>query len=419
MKKIIVLMAFTICISSFLVLPDSLNAQESEEAAMQLNRAASLIEKGKLDEAIEQLQKIIEKNPNYAPAYSNLGAAYYGKGKLDKAIEATRKAIEINPNDKTTHGNLGNAYTDLKRYDEAIAEHKKAIELAPNDAKAYLNLGTAFYKKGNIEEGINQLKKAISLNPYHPLARKNLAYSYYEMKKWPEAIDELLLARDIDPWYPGVEESLTIILIKAYPDLEKCVNEKPMDPLSHYYFAYALEYKGKWKKAIEQMEKAIKLDRLKGEFYKGMALFYSSANRPKEAITALEECVRIDPSNWACYNALSSEYGKIGKPKEALDVMMKAISRSDINPNVASIQANLGIVYLINSEYQKSIEPLEKALSLIGRADPRIDLNLAGVYFELQKYDMAWRHTRRAERMGDPEASKLIKELKRVSKEPE
>ncbi len=416
MKKIIVLMTFTICISSVSVLPVLINAQESEEAKSQLNRAMSLIEKGRFDEAIDQFLKIVEKNPNYGLAYSNLGAVYYKRGKLDKAIEASRKAIEINPNDKAAHGNLGNIYTDLKRYDEAISEHKKVIELTPNDADAYTNLGTAFSKKGNTEEGVDQFKKAVSLNPHHPLARKNLGYSYYNMRKWPEAIDELLSVREIDPWYPGVEESLTITLKKAYPDLEKWANEKPMDPPSHYYFAYALEYKGKWKKAIEEMEKAIKLDRSKGEFYKGMALFYSSANKPKEAITILRECTTVDPSNWACYNALGAEYARLDKRKEALDLMMKA---SDINPNIVSIQANLGIAYLINSEYQKSIESFKNALSLSGRGDPRIDLNLASAYFEVQIYDMAWRHARRAERMGNPKASELIKDLRRVSKEPE
>jgi tetratricopeptide (TPR) repeat protein len=235
------------------------------------------------------------------------------------------------------------------------------------------------------------------------------------MKKWSEAINEHLLARDIDPWYPGLEETLTLILKQAYSDLEKWVNEKPMDPLSHYYFAYALEYKGKWKKAIEEMEKGIKLDRSKAEFYKGMALFYSSANKPQEAITALRECITVDPSNWACYNDLGAEYGRIDKPKESLEMMIKA---SNIAPDVTSIQANLGSACAINGEYQKSIAAFKKALSLSGRNDPIIELNLSFSYFKLQEYDMAWRHVRRAERMGNPNASEAIKELKRVSKEP-
>jgi len=65
MKKTIVLMAFTICISSVLLLPVLINAQESEEARIQLNRGISLIGKGGLDEAIDQFLKIITKNPNY------------------------------------------------------------------------------------------------------------------------------------------------------------------------------------------------------------------------------------------------------------------------------------------------------------------------------------------------------------------
>ena len=92
---------------------------------------------------------------------------------------------------------------------------------------------------------------------------------------------------------------------------------------------------------------------------------------------------------------------------------------ADINPNVASIQANLGATYASSGEFQKAIGPLEKALSLCGRDDPIINLNLAIIYFELKKYDMAWKHARKAERMRNPQAGNLIKELKRVSKEPE
>ena len=418
MKKSLLLMAFAVCISLALLLPVSINAQD-EEARAQLDRATSLLARDKVDEAIDQFLKIIEKHPNYGLAYSNLGAAYYRKGNLDKASEATKKAIEINPNDKSAHGNLGNVYTDLKKYDEAIAEHKKAIELSPNDAEAFLNLGVAFSRKGDTEEGVIQFKRAISLNRNYPAARKNLAYSYYLMKKWPEAIDELLLVRDMDPWYPGAEELLTVTLKQAYPDFEKWVDEKPKDPLSHYYLGYALAYGRKWKKAIEEMDKAIKLDRSKGEFYRSKALFCSSAKKPKEAVTALKECIAVNPSNWACYNDLSAEYGGMGKPKEALAVMTEAIARSDIAPNVVSIQANLGAVYATNGEYQKAIAPLQKALALCRRHEPLIELNLAAVSFELKQYDMAWRHVRSAERMGHPDARKLIKDLKKVSKEPE
>jgi len=86
---------------------------------------------------------------------------------------------------------------------------------------------------------------------------------------------------------------------------------------------------------------------------------------------------------------------------------------------IAFFQANLGIAYFENSEYQKSIESFKKALSLSGKGHLKIDYNLAVAYFELQIYDMAWRHARRAEGMGNPKASGLIKDLKRVSKEPE
>jgi tetratricopeptide (TPR) repeat protein len=95
------------------------------------------------------------------------------------------------------------------------------------------------------------------------------------------------------------------------------------------------------------------------------------------------------------------------------------INAADINPNITSIQAKLGAAYTMNGEYQRAVVPLEKALSFCGRDDSRICFNLALTYFMLKKYDMAWRHVRRAERIHNPQASIIIRELKKVSKEPE
>ena len=54
-----------------------------------------------------------------ASAYFNLGVAYVRQGKLDKAIEALQRSIDLAPDDAQAYHNL----------DEAIEAYENAEEL--------------------------------------------------------------------------------------------------------------------------------------------------------------------------------------------------------------------------------------------------------------------------------------------------
>ena len=350
-----------------------------------------------------------------AKTYTQLGIAHLQKGDFDKAIFYFNKAIELDPTNPMAHSNRGIAFCKMKQYDKAISDLDKALEIDIRDADAYNERGIAYFEKGQYDQAISDFNKAIEINPYHPLAWKNLGYGYYRMKKWPEAIDKLLIAKDMDEWGPGVEEGLHVTLREAFSDLRKWVNDKPMEPMSHYYLSYAHLYKGESDKALKEIDKAIEQDSSKAQFYKARGNIYFNQNKYNSAVADYERCGVLEPSNWACY----ASFGEIsalllGKRKEGLEAVTKA---NTINPEVISVQISLGNVYAKSKEFEKAVAAFNKALSL-GAKDPIIYFNLAATYFNLKKYDMAWRYVRVAERMGYPEARGLIKELNQVSKEP-
>jgi len=144
--------------------------------------------KGMYDEAVAELKKALEINPNDAHAHYNLGVAYSNKGMYDEEIAEYKKALEINPNYANAHCNLGAAYVEKGMYDEAIAEHKRAIEINPNDADAHYNLGGAYYGKGMYDEAIAESKKALEINPNYANAHYNLAVVYYYKGEYSLAI---------------------------------------------------------------------------------------------------------------------------------------------------------------------------------------------------------------------------------------
>jgi len=87
---------------------------------------------------------------------NSLGATHYEKGMYDEAIAEVKRALELNPNDADAHYNLGATHYEKGMYDEAIAEVKRALELNPNHPEAHYRLGVAYQDKGMYDKEIGQ-----------------------------------------------------------------------------------------------------------------------------------------------------------------------------------------------------------------------------------------------------------------------
>ena len=86
-------------------------------------------------------------SPN-AEAHRGLGEAFLDRGQIDQAIEQCRAAIAIDPANATAHFNLGVALAAAGRLDEAIGQYRQALECLPNYAAAHNNLGQALLLRG-------------------------------------------------------------------------------------------------------------------------------------------------------------------------------------------------------------------------------------------------------------------------------
>jgi tetratricopeptide (TPR) repeat protein len=135
----------------------------------------ALLQKGQVDEAVEQFQKALEIEPKDAEAHINLGNVLLKKGKLDEAILENQKALEIKPNYAEAHTSLGMALSQKGQVDEAVEQFQKALEIKPKDAVARNSLGIALAKKGQMYEAIEQFEEALRIRPDFSPAQHNLA----------------------------------------------------------------------------------------------------------------------------------------------------------------------------------------------------------------------------------------------------
>lgn len=169
-------------------------AERAYETAMQLspNVAAYTelselrLRRGKLAQAIEGFCSILSVCPDFDRVLLGLGNAYYRSGKLLEAKECFDRILQRNPESKEAWHNLGALSGYLREdiegehpYDHAEYCIERAISLDPNFATAFHSLGNVYKNQGQIEKAIDAYSKAAELDLSWPGALSSLCYASY------------------------------------------------------------------------------------------------------------------------------------------------------------------------------------------------------------------------------------------------
>jgi tetratricopeptide (TPR) repeat protein len=151
------------------------------------NRGAAFIAKGDPNRAIQDFDRAISLDPNYANAFNGRGVAYQAKGDNDRAIQDYGQAIRLDPGNanalngrcwlRAASGQLQAALADcneslrlrpnssnsldsrafvhilLGHWNEAIADSDAAFRADPRNAYALFERGVAKLRKGDAAGG--------------------------------------------------------------------------------------------------------------------------------------------------------------------------------------------------------------------------------------------------------------------------
>jgi len=127
-------------------------------------------ESGEKNRAIGIYNEIIAVEPNFAPAYINLGTIYFHMRRFGRAEELYRRATIADPGYVLAFFDLGNVLDELERPDESIAAYCKAIALAPRYADAHYNLALAYERKGEYRSALRHWHAYVHLDRTGPWA---------------------------------------------------------------------------------------------------------------------------------------------------------------------------------------------------------------------------------------------------------
>ena len=127
-------------------------------------------ETGEKKRAVERYEEILALDPDYAPAYINLGTIHFHLREFDRAEDLYRQATVADPNYVLAFFDLGNVLDELERFDESIAAYRKAASLAPRYSDVHYNLALAYERKGERRLALRHWEAYVRLDNAGPWA---------------------------------------------------------------------------------------------------------------------------------------------------------------------------------------------------------------------------------------------------------
>jgi len=145
-------------------LEKALETQPEQPAALMLWSIAQQM-KGEEVKAREGYEKLLAKNPRFAPAANNLAWILAEKNEdLQRAALLAQGAREAAPQDPQIADTLGWVFYKQGAYPRAEALFKEAAEKLPSNAEVHYHLGMAQQQMGRTAEAKQSLEKSLELS---------------------------------------------------------------------------------------------------------------------------------------------------------------------------------------------------------------------------------------------------------------
>ena len=118
---------------------------------------------GRLEEAVAQLELVVEIAPEYASGHMTLGVLLQFSGRVDEAINHLRQARQLSPSNFGYVGYLARAYADEGRYAPAESELKGWISAEPDNWEPYAELGDIYRDTGSLDEAAARYQQSLDV----------------------------------------------------------------------------------------------------------------------------------------------------------------------------------------------------------------------------------------------------------------
>jgi serine/threonine-protein kinase len=312
------------------------------------------------DEITNKLQLKLsgEGEQKLARKYTDNNEAYqfYLKGRyqwnkrtgesLKQSVEYYRQAIEKDPNYALAFSGLAETYLLFSGYDVAPANDSmplakaaalRALEIDDSLAEAHSALGYYLTRyEFDLDRSEKEFRRAIELKPDYATAHQWFAANLTVVRRFDEALAEMRLAEELDPLSPdiGTDLGATLVFARRYDEaiaqLKRTLVRHPNFSRTHSYLGWAYGAKGMYAEAIAEARTALELNN--SFFIKGyLALWLARSGNRDEALKILTELKKAASEGYVRPSTLAVVYIGLGDKVEALNQLETEVSSRSLN----------------------------------------------------------------------------------------
>jgi tetratricopeptide (TPR) repeat protein len=296
-----------------------------------LKTAEKLVQKGKLEPAIREFEKLLELTPDDTTTVNRLGDLYGRVGHVDKAVALYERVAE--------------KFADQGFVPKAIAIYKKINRLVPQRLDIFERLGELYAEQGLKVEAKSQ---------FHMLVEH-----YVKSDDIEGAIRVSQRLSDIDPNDPSVRLQFADLL------LEQGDSEQAME--AYGTLGQSLLSRGQLDEAERLYRRLLERDFPDGEIMVPICDILLDANRVTSAQELLSAGLEMSPDNPALQTLQVRTSMAMGDTEAATELARKVLERDPENSEIRSLVGNILISDGDQGEATEMMIPA--AESLLEKAD--------------------------------------------------
>ncbi|MBC7794595.1 MAG: tetratricopeptide repeat protein, partial [Clostridia bacterium] len=253
--------------------------------------AQKFLQKGQIDKAIREFQRLIEEDPKDVRTLLKIGDL---QTRIGSNAEATQ-----------TYGLVAQFYSDQGFFLKAVAVYKQILKLDPNLIEVNLKLADLYHQLGLISDAANQyrqisqlyendgkmdqaikvLARMIDLDPENVASRIKLAETYAKQQMLEEARAEFQKAAQFLKSHQRVDDYAKVA--------ERIIHFDPNDLRTTKELANIYIQKGDARRALAKLQVCFKANPKDIETLGLLAIAFKDLEQPQKTISVYRELARI------------------------------------------------------------------------------------------------------------------------------
>ena len=174
------------------------------KVSLRYKKASIYIKRHVLDEALRELQEVLNTDQNFALAHEGIGHVFLLLGKFSESEAHLQRAIALDASLWKSHNFLGMVYDHQRRFDAAITSYKASVALKKDDGSLYNNLGVSYARKGEYDYAMRAFEKALSTGYTDARVYNNLGLALTKLGREQEALSAFSKGGDKSQAYNNV-----------------------------------------------------------------------------------------------------------------------------------------------------------------------------------------------------------------------